>query len=51
MAAKCENCDHYNPKIKSGYKGYALFSCSYIFGENSNENSKKEITALCDVLK
>lgn len=50
-----ENSDilsrQYKVLQKNGYKGYALFSCSYIFGENSNENSKKEITALCDVLK
>lgn len=22
MAAKCENCDYYDPKTKSGIKGY-----------------------------
>lgn len=30
MAAECENCDHYNPKIKSGYKGYCERHGCYI---------------------
>lgn len=33
------------------WKGFALFSYSYCFGENINGNSKKEIKSLGDMLK
>lgn len=51
----CESSDilarQYEVLQKYGYDGFALYSCSYVFGENASENSKKEITALCDVIK